>query len=104
MAINDDLNLPKALAVVWDLIKDQSLPGAAKKQSLLKFDSVLGLNLKPARAAAIPPAIRSLADQRQAARQAKDYPAADRLRQEIEKQGYLVEDKPKSYSLKVKRK
>ena len=47
MAINDDLNLPKALAVVWDLIKDQSLPGAAKKQSLLKFDSVLGLNLKP---------------------------------------------------------
>jgi len=43
-AINNDLNMPRALAVVWETISSD-YPSSAKKQSILLFDGVLGLGL-----------------------------------------------------------
>ncbi|OGY44887.1 MAG: cysteine--tRNA ligase [Candidatus Buchananbacteria bacterium RIFCSPHIGHO2_02_FULL_38_8] len=102
-AINDDLNMPKALAVVWDLIKDSELPTSAKKQTLLKFDWVLGLGLKEAKKEKIPLEITKLANQRQEARKNKDWQKADQIRQEIENKGYEIKDEQERFIIKKKK-
>ncbi len=92
-AINDDLNTPQALAVVWDLLKSKT-PEAVKKNTLIKFDQILGLGLSKItkKKVVIPENIKKLAEQREQARSSKDWPKADDLRIEIEKLGYTVED------------
>ncbi len=92
-AINDDLNTPKALAVVWDLLKS-NYPPEAKKASLLKFDEVLGLNLSLAKPLDISNEIKELVVKREIARKKKNYDQADKLRQQIENSGFRVEDTP----------
>ena len=102
-AVNDDLNTPAALAVVFDLIKDINSQLANNTLSvspndiwnlLTDFDRVLGLDLEAvAKAAAeLPPAVQELLARRQAARDQRDFEASDRLRDLIKEQGYLVED------------
>lgn len=44
--IENDLNTPQALAVLWTLVKDKDVPNNNKRATLLEFDRVLGLNLK----------------------------------------------------------
>ncbi|MFI5362695.1 MAG: cysteine--tRNA ligase [Elusimicrobiota bacterium] len=91
-ALSDDLNMPSALAVVWDALKSD-LPGGAKRTLLEEADSVLGLDLfKAEQAAALPPAVAALVDQRAQARAAKNFDESDRLRAAIETLGWLVED------------
>jgi cysteinyl-tRNA synthetase len=103
-AINDDLNTPQALAVVWDLIKNDEVSSSVKLKTLFKFDEVLGLNLKHVWESAqeIPAAVKKLVDEREQARQAKDFKNSDQLRKEIETQGYLLEDTVDGYKLKKK--
>ena len=91
--INSDLNMPRALAVTWDLVKSD-LPAATKKATLLEFDKVLGLGLAEWQPATetIPADILALADQRQQARAEKRWQDADALRNQLKAAGYEVED------------
>jgi cysteinyl-tRNA synthetase len=92
-AVNDDLNMPQALAVVWEMI-DSKEPTAAKAASILKFDKVLGFGLKSfvGKPLKIPAKVHKLVKEREAARAAKDWKESDRLRDEIAKLGFVVED------------
>jgi cysteinyl-tRNA synthetase len=100
--INDDLNLPRAVAVVWDLVRSAHDP-ATKKATLLAFDRVLGLGLADWQPTVteIPVAIRALAEQRQQARREKRWQDADALRAEIRAAGYEVEDTPQGPQVRV---
>ena len=92
LAINDDLNLPRALAVAQELLKS-ALPVKVKLASVFDFDRVLGLKLDQAgEPDEIPAEVMKLARDREAARQKKNWQEADRLRLEIEKLGYQTED------------
>lgn len=94
-AINDDLNTPKAIAVIWEIIKNKNFNQKSKKQLLLKFDKVLGLGLakiKPQKTAEIPEKIRQLAAEREKLRVNKQFIQADALRKKIERLGYIVSD------------
>ncbi|MDD5043225.1 MAG: cysteine--tRNA ligase [Patescibacteria group bacterium] len=93
-AINDDLNIPQALAVAWELLKDEKISRRAKKKTLLKFDEVLGLNLDDVRKEKIkiPSRVKELIEKRDKARQSKDWAESDRWREEIQKLGFEVED------------
>jgi cysteinyl-tRNA synthetase len=93
-AINDDLNTPKALAVMWDLLKDKEMPAGAKKRSLLKFDTVLGLGLAEIKQIKIPGRVKKLVQERQSARDRQAWAEADQLRQQIAAEGFNVEDTP----------
>jgi cysteinyl-tRNA synthetase len=93
-ALNNDINTPQALSVVWQLIKDKKIKNAEKKKTLLDFDKVLGLNLNKIKKTAIPSPIKKIAAEREKARKNKDWQKADELRKEIEKLGYKVEDTP----------
>lgn len=93
-AINDDLNIPEALAILQALLKSD-YHSSFKRASVIKFDKVLGLNLNQyAVKKKIDPEVKKLIEQRQEARQNKDWQQADELRQIIEKKGIRVKDLP----------
>jgi cysteinyl-tRNA synthetase len=99
--VNDDLNMPRALAVAWELIKSSEADGR-KKATLLAFDQVFGLdiaNWQP-KSVAVPEDIVVIAEQRQAARQAKDWAKADELRDAALAAGYVIEDSPDGPKIK----
>ncbi len=100
--MNDDLNMPRSVALTWDLAKSD-LPAPIKKATLLKFDRILGLRLvdwKPTEEA-VPEEILALVQQRQQARKEKRWQDADALRAQVVAAGYVVEDA--SQGPKVKR-
>jgi len=96
-AINDDLNTPQAIALTWDLIKSEC-PGEMKLTTILKFDEILGLDLKHYIQTAhnmlkhIPQAVTNLLQERNIARKEKDWGKSDELRDKIFSFGYVVED------------
>ena len=91
-AINDDLNMPLAMSVVWEAVKyaDKS-PKIAKL--LEKFDTVLGIKITEKKEQeAIPEEILELVEQRKKAREEKNWAESDRLRDLISEKGYAVKD------------
>lgn len=90
-AINDDLNMPVAMSVVWELAKR---PEKSKKVSkLLKdFDRVLGLKIDEYKKQDIPNEIKELLKQREEARKNKDWSESDKIRDIIKEKGYIVKD------------
>jgi cysteinyl-tRNA synthetase len=95
-AISDDCNIPQALAVLWEVIKDDNLVNEEKYATIIDFDKIFGLKLnelKPEKTH-IPPEIQALIDNRNKFRELGDFEQADAVRQEIENAGYAVEDTP----------
>ena len=90
--MSEDLNTPKSLAVLWEVMKDNVLDGAVKRATLLAFDSVLGLGLSTFLSAPIPETVLTLVQERENARAAKDFTLSDSLRAKIADLGYTVKD------------
>jgi cysteinyl-tRNA synthetase len=92
-AINDDLNMPVAMSVVRDVVKN-SKKSKDLQNLLLKFDEVLGLDLKNYKEEenVLPEEIENLVKQRIIARQEKNWAESDRLRDELINLGYSVKD------------
>jgi cysteinyl-tRNA synthetase len=103
--IEDDLRTAEAVALMWEVLKDEQLADAEKYQLLLSFDQVLGLGLAELTEAdlaemdlpAIDPAdlptdARQLFDRRATARQDQDWAQADQLRDQLADLGYQVTD------------
>jgi cysteinyl-tRNA synthetase len=104
-AISDDLDMPKAVALVWELIKDSAVPDANKRATILDFDRVLGLDLAAVPSyeeEPVPPEIAVLAEAREEARREKDWEKADALRNEIEARGFEVMDTPNGIQVRAK--
>ena len=103
--VNHDLNLPGALALMWELIKSDQ-PSAIKAATLFEFDKIFGLRLAPhfnqteTDKAEIPETVLELAVARQAARGEKDWALADELRKKIIAAGYNIEDIADEYRLR----
>ncbi len=102
-AINDDLNMPQAMAVAQELLKSD-IPAEEKTATILDFDKVLGLNIREAiKEEELPDEIKQLVEARENARKEKNWIEADKLRKEIESRGYAVEDKKEGMRvLKIK--
>ena len=99
--INDDLNMPKALALVWIIIKDQSVSDSDKYHLILEFDKIFGLDLDKVKDLEISPEVGVLIKEREDYRQQKNWAMADETRKKIEALGYCVEDSKDG--MKVKR-
>lgn len=96
--VNDDLDMPRAVALAWDLMKDETVTGADKRATLLDFDRVFGLGLATAprvKDEPVPVEIQALVDAREEARKAKDWKKSDAIRAEINERGYDVKDTSK---------
>lgn len=90
--VNDDLDMPGALASAWELVKSE-LPEGIKAATLFRFDEVLGLNLAASQTK-IEVAAKKLIDEREEARASKDFSKADLLRNQLEEMGYALQDTP----------
>ncbi len=104
-AINNDLDTPRAIALAWELIKDDRYSSANKAATLRHLDTVLGLGLSDApdstsqslgviEASDLPDEVQKLLQEREKARNRKNWDEADSLREAINLKGYLVEDTP----------
>ena len=102
--INDDLDTPGAIAILWEMTKDASLSPASLLAGIIEMDKVLGLNLhepdeaaqkllnKQIDIASLPEDVRALIAERETARKEKKWDEADALRMQINDRGYQLED------------
>jgi cysteinyl-tRNA synthetase len=93
-ALSDDLGTPKALAVLWEMLKS-NIPSEDKYDLAMSFDEVLGLDLSKSPEKTIkeiPEDIKILFSKRDELRKAKKFDEADEIRKQIEEAGYSVND------------
>ncbi|PCI29047.1 cysteine--tRNA ligase [Candidatus Wolfebacteria bacterium] len=100
--INDDVDTPRAIALVWELVKDTLVPKGDKRATLLDFDNVLGFNFLHRNSSiklvvknkvkAIPADVDELFKERNKARKNKNWAEADRIRDELYGKGFNVID------------
>lgn len=103
-AINDDLNMPLAMGIVWEVVK-QEKKSPQWAELLVKFDSVLGLKIQEPikkKQQEIPQEILELVEQRKQARQSKDWAKSDELRDLIQSKGYEVKDTQEGVEIREK--
>jgi len=89
-AINNDLNIPSALSVLWKLVRDKKAQGKIK--TIKEMDKIFGLNLLKKEKLKLSDNIKKLIKEREAARKVKDFKKADNIRDKLRKQGIILED------------
>src|SRR3989344_903034 len=102
-AMNDDFNTPQAFAAIFDFmhqVNKEQCGGKKSYELMLELDQIF--NVLTSEQFSIPAAVKKLAEKRETARKRKDWKEADSLREDIEKQGFIVEDLPAGYRLKPK--
>lgn len=101
----DDLDTPSAVALLWEITKDEKLDNKTKCATIHFFDSVLDIGLRDSVADGkrnlgilsseeVPEEIKQLIAKREAARVARNWPEADLVREALNLKGYGVEDTP----------
>lgn len=102
-AMFNDLKAPQALAALWSMMRDSSIPDGEKWLAALEMDSILGLSLEKAQEKEAPQEADSealsLLEQRSEAKKAKNYALADEIRSRLASMGYKVVDTPKGATL-----
>lgn len=104
-AMNDDLDSPKAISFMWELLKDDSIEAKDKRATIFEMDSVLGVGLDLSvedgaqelghvEQSDIPDDVQTLMQGREAARIARNWDEADRIREALKLKGYSIEDTP----------
>jgi cysteinyl-tRNA synthetase len=97
-AVNDDLNMPKALSVLWEVIRSSEIPAGEKAATVFKMDEVLGLSLKNSKSIVqkqekVPEEVQKMLREREKLRKEKNFVEADKIRDKIIEMGFKVEDK-----------
>jgi cysteinyl-tRNA synthetase len=102
--VNDDLNMPKAIALTWSLIREEKkLTNREKYDLLLEFDKVFALDLarNVGKEEQLPPEVEELVRKREEARKAKDWATADKIREQLRSMGILIEDTPQGVKWRI---
>jgi cysteinyl-tRNA synthetase len=102
-SVNDDLNMPEGLAVMWDSLREISISSNEKLELVFDFDKVFGLELDKAEesSAEVPAEILELVNKRADAKKAKNWKLADELRKKVKKMGWEIVDKKDGAEVKA---
>jgi len=90
-AINDDLNMPQAMSVVWEVAKNP-VKSTKFAELLRKFDEVLGFKLDSKEELELPDEVKKIVEERKIARENKEWAKSDELRDALNEMGYIVKD------------
>lgn len=99
-ALSNDLNIPKAVSVLWDMLRDMNVENSKKLGLVSEFDKVLSLDLLKKTDVDVPQEIIELLNQRTEFKKAKNYKKADEIRDIIKQKGFIVEDTPHGPKIK----
>ncbi len=105
-AVNDDLNTPVAMSVLWKLVRDKSVGDKDKLKLVLKFDKVLGLRLKdvkPVKKSKLSEEVKEWIRKREEFRKEGKYQESDEIRKRLKEEfGIVIEDTKKGTKWKKK--
>jgi cysteinyl-tRNA synthetase len=90
--IENDLDMPNALAVLWEMMRDEKIDKKDKQATGKEMDKIFGLKLGEIEEAKVPDEIVQLSEKRKTARETKDFALSDKLRDEIKSNGWVIED------------
>ena len=93
-AVSDDLDFPRAIAIVWQLVKDGTIPDGDKKATLRAFDTVLGVGIGVMETREIKQEALLLVEKRERARKAGNWDEADLIHKKLHTLGFDVKDTP----------
>lgn len=96
--VDDDINLPNGLAVLWNLLRDEKAEG--KLRTIKKINEVFCFDLFKKEKTQVPKEIQKMAEEREEARKNKRWAKADELREKINKAGFVIEDTEKGAAVK----
>jgi cysteinyl-tRNA synthetase len=96
-SIEEDINMPKALAVLWELLRDEKATG--KLSTIKEMDKIFGLKLLEKEEVTVPVGVKKLIEEREIARKNKDYKKSDELRIRIDGLGFIIKDTKEGYKL-----
>lgn len=101
-SLDNDFDTPKALAVIFNFIREVNKQGNGKQayDLMIEIDKILGLNLDKLKKDKIPEKVKELVKQREKARNDKDWAKADKLRDTIKELGFVVEDSKDGQKIK----
>jgi cysteinyl-tRNA synthetase len=110
VAMNDDLDTPRTIALMWEIVKDQTLSQPDKVATLKEIDSILDLGLNDERSDIvrelgiiakddIPDELQELLEKRDIARATRNWDESDHIREAINLMGYTVEDTPQGQKI-----
>ncbi len=99
-ALDENLNTPGALAVMWELAHDREILNADKRATLIDMDRVLGLGMASWVRDSIPAEVMALVQERANAKSMKDWAKADELRDQITNLGYEILDKGEDFEIR----
>jgi len=101
--INNDLAIPQALALMWEVVKSNIPPGD-KLDLILEFEQIFGLKLGEVKKekVKIPVEVKELVEEREKMRQQEKWQEADNIRKKIEELGFTIEDTPKGSKVRAK--
>lgn len=96
-ALNQDLNMPKALSIVWEMLRDGDVLDSKKAAALKRMDEALGLNIfeTAKKINDIPDHVIKMVTERYKLRNEGKFHLADQLRHKIESMGYEILDDKK---------
>ena len=102
-AINDDMNMPVAMSVLWDIIKEKE-KSKIFAELILEFDQVLGLDLKKIKKQEknnlnIPKEMKKLLEKKEKEKKEKNWIVSDKIREEIKEKGYIIKDTKQGFEL-----
>lgn len=100
--LNEDLNTPQAIALMWEVVSDLTLSPAVKKATLIYFDQVLGLNLANLKPLEIPEDVKRLVTERELSRKDGNFSLSDQLRDQVLSLGYIIDDTPSGPKIRQK--
>jgi len=105
--INDDLNLPLAMGLVWEIVRH---PSKSKQFAdlLIKFDEILGLDIKNSKKyieenklVELPEEIKELIEKRKKEREDKNWELSDKIRDELSEKGYIIKDTKDGVTIEI---
>ncbi len=106
-AVNDDLNMPLAMGIVWEVVRNE-MKSKQFAELLLEFDKILGLEIENSKkyvqekeTIKIPEEIKLLLEERKIARENKDWSKSDELRDLINQKGYIVKDTKEGQTIEI---
>jgi cysteinyl-tRNA synthetase len=97
--MDNNLESPKALSLLWDLVKDKKVNNEDKLATILDFDKVFGFGLDKIKEEEIPKEVINIAEERKLARDNKNWAKSDDLRNKIKDLGYDVKDTENGYKI-----